>query len=67
MTVRELIKKLEQENQDAVVYLDDWGLDEKIEQKNQDAVVYLDEWGLFVEVTSVDTHVLNDEEMVMIK
>ena len=25
MTVRELIEKLEYENQDAVVYLDDWG------------------------------------------
>jgi hypothetical protein len=25
MTVRELIEKLKHENQDAVVYLDDWG------------------------------------------
>lgn len=67
MTVRELIKKLEQENQDAVVYLDDFGLDKKIEQKNQGGLVYLDDWGLFVEVTSVGTHSVNDEEMVVIE
>jgi hypothetical protein len=47
MTVRELIEKLKQENQDAVVCLDDW-----------------DE---FAEVTSVDTHVLNGKEMVIIE
>lgn len=47
MTVRELIKALEQEDQDAVVYLDDWGF--------------------FAEVTSVDTHVSNGKEMVIIE
>ena len=47
MTVRELIEKLKHENQDAVVYLDDWGF--------------------FAEVTSVDTHVSNGKEMVIIE
>ena len=47
MTVRELIEKLKQEDQDAVVYLDD-----VIE---------------FVEVTSVDTRVINGKKMLIIE
>ena len=37
MTVRELIKELEQKNQDAVVYLDDW--DEFVEVTGVDTRV----------------------------
>ncbi len=47
MTVRELIEKLKQEDQDAVVYLDD----------------VFD----FVEVTGIDTCVINGKEMVIIE